>query len=102
MSERRPVDVHRAQITYDASDTATGEVQTGRIRPANRGRSRVPDAPGDKGDDRRRGGDAGWRFIADERVRPGIGVRLAEPAETRLRQDRKPREDRLARRPSAA
>ncbi len=30
------LDVHRAQITYDALDVATGEVRTGRIRPANR------------------------------------------------------------------
>ena len=29
-------DVHRAQITYDALDADTGEVRTGRIRPANR------------------------------------------------------------------
>jgi hypothetical protein len=33
------LDVHRAQITYDAldTDTDTGEVRTDRIRPANRG-----------------------------------------------------------------
>jgi hypothetical protein len=31
------LDVHRAQITYDAFDSDTGEVRTGRIRPANRG-----------------------------------------------------------------
>jgi hypothetical protein len=29
-------DLHRAQITYDAVDTDSGEVRTGRIRPANR------------------------------------------------------------------
>ena len=26
-------DVHRAQITFDALDVDTGEVQTGRVRP---------------------------------------------------------------------
>ena len=31
------LDLHRAQITYDALDADTGEVRTGRIRPANRG-----------------------------------------------------------------
>jgi hypothetical protein len=30
------LDVHRAQITFDALDVETGEVQTGRVRPANR------------------------------------------------------------------
>ena len=30
------LDLHRAQITYDALDTATGETKSGRIRPANR------------------------------------------------------------------
>jgi hypothetical protein len=30
------LDVQRAQITYDALDTATGEVATGRITPADR------------------------------------------------------------------
>ena len=30
------LDVHRAQIAYDALNTATGEVATGRITPADR------------------------------------------------------------------
>ena len=30
------LDVHRAQITYDALDTDSGEVATGRITPADR------------------------------------------------------------------
>jgi hypothetical protein len=30
------LDVHRAQITFDALDAASGEVQTGQVRPANR------------------------------------------------------------------
>ena len=29
------LDGHRAQITFDALDVDTGEVQTGRVRPAN-------------------------------------------------------------------
>ena len=33
----------------------------------------------------------GWRFIAEECARVGVVVRLAEPAETRMRQDRKRR-----------
>jgi hypothetical protein len=30
------LDVHRAQITFDALDVDSGEVQTGRVQPANR------------------------------------------------------------------
>ena len=30
------LDVHRAQITYNVLDTDSGEVKSGRIRPANR------------------------------------------------------------------
>ena len=33
----------------------------------------------------------GWRFVVEECARAGIAVRLAEPAETRERQDRKRR-----------
>ena len=39
------LDVHRAQITYDALDTDTGAVRTGRIRPADRGTVRAFLAP---------------------------------------------------------
>lgn len=84
--------MHRAQITYDALDSDSGEVRTGRIRPANRatvraflaalaGREVVVAVEA----------MTGWRFIAEECARAGIDVHLAEPAETRLRQDRKRR-----------
>jgi len=86
------LDLHRAQITYDALDTDSGQVQTGRIRPANRDtvRAFLSDLAG---------GEAivaveamtGWRFVVEECARAGIEVRLAEPAETRMRQDRKRR-----------
>jgi hypothetical protein len=86
------LDVHRAQITYDALDTETGEVRTGRIRPANRGTVRVF-LTGLATRETVVAVEAmtGWRFIAEECVRAGIEVRLAEPAETRMRQDRKRR-----------
>jgi hypothetical protein len=29
------LDAHRAQITFDALDVESGEVQTGRVRPAD-------------------------------------------------------------------
>jgi len=59
------MDLHRAQITYDALNTDSGEVRTGRICPANRGTVRessprsLPAKPswrsnrrGGRGDDR--------------------------------------------------
>jgi transposase len=86
------LDVHRAQITYDAFDTVTGEVRTGRIRPANRGTVRVFLARlATKETIVAVEAMTGWRFIAEECFRAGIEVRLAEPAETRMRQDRKRR-----------
>ncbi|HEY5198656.1 MAG TPA: IS110 family transposase [Solirubrobacteraceae bacterium] len=88
------LDLHRAQITYDALDADTGEVRAGRIRPANRGTVAAFLA-------RTRGADqevvvaveamTGWRFFAEECARAGVEVHLAEPAETRERQDRKRR-----------
>ncbi len=30
------IDIHRAQLTYDYVDLATGELHTGRVAPANR------------------------------------------------------------------
>jgi transposase len=86
------LDVHRAQITYDAFDTVTGEVRTGRIRPANRGTVRAFLARlATKETIVAVEAMTGWRFIAEECFRAGIEVRLAEPAETRMRQDRKRR-----------
>jgi transposase len=86
------LDVHRAQITFDVLDTDSGEVRTGRIRPANRGTVRAF-LTGLSGTPTVVAVEAmtGWRFIAEECVRAGVEVRLAEPAETRMRQDRKRR-----------
>ncbi|MCA1679081.1 MAG: hypothetical protein LC777_09135, partial [Actinobacteria bacterium] len=86
------LDVHRAQITYDMLDSDSGEVKTGRIRPAHRGTVRAFLAPlSSKPTTVAVEAMTGWRFIAEECARVGVDVRLAEPAETRLRQDRKRR-----------
>lgn len=86
------MDVHRAQITYDALDTDSGEVKTGRIAPANRGTVRAfVERLADREVVVAVEAMTGWRFIAEECARAGVGVRLAEPAETRLRQERKRR-----------
>jgi hypothetical protein len=61
------LDVHRAQITYDALDTASGEVTTGRIAPSDRATLR-------RFLDRWAGEEVaaaveamtGWRFVVEE------------------------------------
>ena len=86
------MDVHRAQITYNALNTDSGEVRTGRVCPANRGTVRAFLAAFTAGETIVAvEAMTGWRFIAEECARAGVDVRLAEPAETRLRQDRKRR-----------
>jgi transposase len=87
-------DMHRAQITFDYLDTATGELRTGRIRPATRaslrrwlserfaGRTDVAIALE---------GCTGWRYVVEELARAGVEAHLAEPADTATLRGRKKR-----------
>src|SRR3954468_15558079 len=77
------LDVHRAQITYDALNTATGEVATGRIAPADRATLRTFLRRW-AGEDVEAAVEAttGWRFVVEELPRAGAAVQLAEPADT--------------------
>ena len=77
------LDVHRAQITYDALNTATGEVATGRITPADRATLRTFLRRW-AGEDVEAAVEAttGWRFVVEELQRAGAAVQLAEPADT--------------------
>src|SRR4051812_49863521 len=75
-------DVHRAQITFDALDTETGEVLCGRLR-ADR------DAVGEwvrrfAGEHVEVAGEActGWLFVYEVLAGAGGGVHLGEPAGT--------------------
>ncbi len=77
------LDQHRAQITAEWINTATGEVSRGRIVPADRDGVRKFLA-------RFRGEElevaleatTGWRFVVEELRRVGASVHLAEAAET--------------------
>jgi len=77
------LDQHRAQITAEWLDTATGEIGHARIAPAHRAAVRRFLA-------RFRGREleaaleatTGWRFLAEELAAIGAEVHLAEPAET--------------------
>jgi transposase len=86
------LDQHRAQITAEWLDTATGEISRKRIAPADRAGVRAFAA--------RFGGQelevaleatTGWRFVVEEFQAIGAHVHLAEPAETAARRGTKKR-----------
>ena len=87
------LDIHRRQVTFDYVDTDTGEVNRGKIAPADRqqvrswlgrfdGRADVAFALE---------GCTGWRFVAEELQRVGAEAHLAEPADTARERGRKQR-----------
>ena len=86
------LDQHRAQITAEWIDTATGEVSRKRVAPADRAGVRQFAA-------RFRGHElevaleatTGWRFVVEEFRAIGAQVHLAEPAETAARRGTKRR-----------
>jgi transposase len=84
------LDVHRAQITFDALDSETGEVRTGKVRPGN-GHALRLFLQGLDGAAVVATVEAmtGWRFVVEELQRIGAEVHLAEPAEVSTRRDRK-------------
>jgi len=85
-------DVHRAQITFDALDGATGEVTTGRISPADRqGLRRFLCRWNGREVEAAVEATTGWRFVVEELQRAGATVLLAEPAETSARRGPKRR-----------
>ncbi|MBI2237118.1 MAG: IS110 family transposase [Actinobacteria bacterium] len=78
------LDVHRAQITYDYLDTATGGVRRGRIQPALREDVRTWLQRFDDEEDVAFAleGTTGWLYVVEELHRAGIRAHLAEPADT--------------------
>lgn len=84
-------DVHRAQITFDALDTETGELSHGRIdstRPAVRAwverfRGQQVDVAVEA--------CTGWLFVCEELATAGATAHLAESAETSARRGKKRR-----------
>ena len=77
------LDQHRAQITAEWLDTATGEVMRTRIAPAHRaGVRRFCERFHGEELEVALEATTGWRFVADEFRPVGASVHLAEPAET--------------------
>ena len=86
------LDQHRAQITAEWLDTATGEVSRRRIAPADRsGVRRFAAAFGGQELEVALEATTGWRFVVEELRAVGARVHLAEPAETAARRGAKKR-----------
>src|SRR4051812_16779721 len=86
------LDQHRAQITAEWIDTATGEISRARVAPADRAAVRRF-AARFCGQDLEVALEAttGWRFVVEEFGAIGARVHLAEPAETAARRGTKKR-----------
>ncbi|MGO9753904.1 MAG: hypothetical protein ACLP8S_12545 [Solirubrobacteraceae bacterium] len=77
------LDQHRAQITAEWIDTATGKVSRGRIVPADRdGVRRFLARFGGRELEVALEATTGWRFVVEELRAVGASVHLAEAAET--------------------
>jgi transposase len=76
-------DIHREQVTFDALDEVTGEVQRGRVAPADRlGLRRFLASLSAGQVDVALEATTGWRFVVEELAAAGMRAHLAEPAET--------------------
>jgi len=84
-------DVHRRQLTFDYSDTVTGEVKRGRIAPADREHLREWLARFAGCDDVHFAleGCTGWRYVTEELAAARVTPHLAGPADTAALRGRK-------------
>jgi transposase len=86
------LDQHRAQITAEWLDTATGELSRCRVAPADRaGVQRFAERFVDQELEVALEATTGWRFVVEELGAVGAQVHLAEPAETAARRGTKKR-----------
>jgi transposase len=84
-------DVHRAQITFDALDTESGEVSRGRIDATPAAVTRWVERFDGREIDVAVEACTGWLFVCDALVAAGAVPHLAEPVETRALRGRKRR-----------
>jgi transposase len=89
------LDLHRAQITFDAVELDSGEVWRGRLWSPDRARFRrwlsEEVAPRAKGELVAMAveGCTGWRYVVEEITAAGFEAHLAEPADTQAARGRK-------------
>ena len=89
------LDLHRAQITFDAVELKTGEVWRGRLWSPDRARFRrwltEEVTPRAKGEPVAMAveGCTGWRYVVEEITAAGFEAHLAEPADTQAARGRK-------------
>jgi transposase len=85
------LDIHRRQLTFDYLDTVTGQVVRGQVAPADREHLRgwLGRFAGCGDAAFAAEGCTGWRYVAEELAAAGIGVHLAEPADTAFARGRK-------------
>src|SRR3954465_15838805 len=85
------LDVHRAQITFDALDTESGEVMRGRIDATPAAVARWTERFGGAEVDVAVEACTGWLLVCDALAAAGAVAHLAEPVETRALRGRKRR-----------
>src|SRR6266700_1436841 len=86
------VDQHRAQITAEWIDVASGEISRARVSPADRaGARRFLERFAGQQLEVALEATTGWRFLVEELRAVGAVVHLAEPAETAARRGNKRR-----------
>src|SRR3954462_15389669 len=85
------LDVHRAQITFDAVDTDSGEVMRGRIDATPAAVACWVKRFGSREIHVAVEACTGWLFVCDALVAAGAGAHLAEPVEARALRGRKRR-----------
>jgi hypothetical protein len=85
------LDMHRKQLTFDYLDTVTGEVERGRVAPADREHLRAWLARlAGRGDVAfALEGCTGWRYVAGELAAAGVEPHVAEPADAAFARGRK-------------
>lgn len=78
------LDIHRQQLTFDYVDTVSGQVCRGRVVPADRAGLAAWLRRFEGVDEVVFAVEActGWRYVAEELTAAGVGVVLAEPADT--------------------
>src|SRR3954462_2454993 len=84
-------DVHRAQITFDALDTESGEVMRGRIDATPAGVARWTERFAGREVDVAVEACTGWLSVCDALLAAGARPHLGEPVETRALRGRKRR-----------